>query len=104
MGKKHGHGDRPDGSAVLTVEPARIPEQAAPKAKLTEKEYRRELRRLHGELVAMQGRARLNVITHLLGQVPYEPLPRRTVVLPKRKVDRADAATDVPLHRIPTPF
>src|SRR3954453_12232338 len=53
MAKKH-HDRHADGSGVLTVEPARIPEQAAPKEKLTEKEYQRELRRLHGELVAMQ--------------------------------------------------
>ena len=38
-------------------------------------------------------RARLNVITHLLAQVPYEPLPRRKVVLPKRKVDSGDVDT-----------
>ena len=49
-------------------------------------------------------RARLNVITHLLAQVPYEPLPRRKVVLPKRKVDSGDVTPDVPLHWIPTPF
>ena len=30
-------------------------------------------------------RARLNVITHLLDHVPYEPLPKRKVVLPDRK-------------------
>ena len=30
-------------------------------------------------------RARLNIITHLLGQVPYEDLPRERVVLPKRQ-------------------
>ncbi len=30
-------------------------------------------------------RARLNLITHLLGQVPYEPLPREKVELPKRQ-------------------
>jgi polyphosphate kinase len=49
-------------------------------------------------------RARLNVITHLLGQVPYEPPPKLTVVLPRRKVDREGAAPDRPLHWIPTPF
>src|SRR5881409_271147 len=53
MGKKH-HDRHADGSGVLTVEPARIPAQAARREKLTEKEYQRELRRLHGELVAMQ--------------------------------------------------
>ena len=36
-------------------------------------------------------RARLNVIAHLLGEIPYDPLPRRRVTLPKRAVD----------HRVP---
>jgi polyphosphate kinase len=49
-------------------------------------------------------RARLNVITHLLAHVPYEPLPKRKAVLPKRKVAPEDAATSVPLRWIPTPF
>jgi polyphosphate kinase 2 len=49
-------------------------------------------------------RARLNVITHLLAHVPYEPLPKRKVVLPKRRVARDDAKTTVPLRWIPTPF
>lgn len=30
-------------------------------------------------------RARLNIITHLLGQIPYEDLPREKVQLPKRQ-------------------
>jgi polyphosphate kinase 2 (PPK2 family) len=30
-------------------------------------------------------RARLNIITHLLAQVPYEEAPREKVVLPKRQ-------------------
>jgi polyphosphate kinase len=30
-------------------------------------------------------RARLNVITHLLSQIPYEKIPRDEVKLPKRQ-------------------
>ena len=30
-------------------------------------------------------RAQLNLITHLLGQIPYKPLPREKVKLPKRQ-------------------
>ena len=48
-------------------------------------------------------RARLNVITHLLGQVPYEPLPKQKIVLPKRKTSDV-VGPRVPLHWIPTPF
>jgi polyphosphate kinase 2 len=48
-------------------------------------------------------RSRLNVITHLLGQVPYEPLATRDIELPKRKVG-AGQEPRVPLRYIPTPF
>jgi polyphosphate kinase 2 len=49
-------------------------------------------------------RARLNIISHLLQQVPYEPVPKRTIELPKRKADPDVAGPRVPLHWIPTPF
>jgi polyphosphate kinase 2 len=48
-------------------------------------------------------RSRLNVITHLLGQVPYEPIATREIELPKRKVG-PDREPRVPLRYIPTPF
>ena len=49
-------------------------------------------------------RGRLNLITHLLSQVPYEPLERRDVELPARQ-DRGDYhEPERPLHHIPTPF
>ena len=32
-------------------------------------------------------RGRLNIITHLLGQIPYTPMPKQDVKLPKRKND-----------------
>jgi polyphosphate kinase 2 len=49
-------------------------------------------------------RGRLNVISHLLSQVPYEPLQRKDVKLPKRQKDD-DYVEPVRLpRRIPTPF
>jgi len=47
-------------------------------------------------------RGRLNIITHLLSQVPYEPLQPRDVKLPERDV--CDDATALPVRHIPTPF
>jgi hypothetical protein len=49
-------------------------------------------------------RGRLNIISHLLSQVPYEPLKSRDVGLPKRKVTARQAKPAVPLKYIPTPF
>jgi polyphosphate kinase 2 (PPK2 family) len=48
-------------------------------------------------------RVRLNVITHLLSQVPYEDLPAPKVKLPKRKVGRYKAA-NYAFKFIPEPF
>ena len=49
-------------------------------------------------------RTRLNIITHLLSQVPYEPVRRKKVALPDR--DQPDGYTepDVPRRYIPTPY
>ena len=49
-------------------------------------------------------RARLNIISHLLSQVPYEPLAPRDITLPKRQQPDGYAPPDLPLRRIPTPF
>jgi polyphosphate kinase 2 len=49
-------------------------------------------------------RGRLNIISHLLSQVPYEPLEPRGVELPKRKVSTEDGEPNLPLKYIPTPF
>jgi polyphosphate kinase 2 len=49
-------------------------------------------------------RARLNIITHLLSQVPYEPLKPRTINLPKRQGPKGYRDPHLPLRRIPTPF
>jgi len=52
-------------------------------------------------------RGRLNIITHLLSQIPYEPLEHRDIVLPKRqkKPPEEQPRQTVPqLREIPTPF
>jgi hypothetical protein len=49
-------------------------------------------------------RGRLNVISHLLSQIPCEPLVRRDITLPKRRGAGGCAEPDVPLRHIPTPF
>ena len=49
-------------------------------------------------------RARLNIITHLLGQIPYEPSNGKKITLPERVVrDDTQSGTIQPRH-IPTPF
>jgi len=51
-------------------------------------------------------RARLNVITHLLKQIPYEPIPRKKIKLPKRDMKHAydDEATMAKRRWIPEVF
>jgi polyphosphate kinase 2 len=49
-------------------------------------------------------RGRLNIITHLLGQIPYEPLEPSEVTLPKRQGAGGYVEPDLPLRYIPTPF
>jgi polyphosphate kinase len=49
-------------------------------------------------------RTRLNVITHLLSQIPYEPLAAREVKLPRRQPARGYVEPDRPLHHIPQTF
>jgi polyphosphate kinase 2 len=49
-------------------------------------------------------RARLNVITHLLGQIPYEPLEPTDVTLPDRKIKREPDGPRVQPRFIPTPY
>ena len=47
---------------------------------------------------------RLNVISHLLSQVPYEPLKPREIKLPRRKVSARRAKATLSLKYIPTPY
>ncbi len=49
-------------------------------------------------------RGRLNIISHLLSQVPYKPLAHRDVTLPKRQRPGGYAEPGLPLRYIPTPF
>jgi polyphosphate kinase 2 len=49
-------------------------------------------------------RGRLNIITHLLSQIPYEPLAPRDVELPKREKPNGYRKPDLPLRQFPTPF
>ena len=49
-------------------------------------------------------RGRLNIISHLLGQVPYEGLKPRDITLPKRQRAGKYAEPDLPLRFIPTPY
>jgi len=49
-------------------------------------------------------RARLNIISHLLGQVPYKPLPHRDIKLPRRQPPGGYVQPGLPLRHIPTPF
>jgi polyphosphate kinase 2 len=49
-------------------------------------------------------RGRLNIISHLLSQVPYKPLATQDVKLPRRQAARGYVEPDVPLRHIPTPY
>ena len=49
-------------------------------------------------------RARLNIISHLLSVVPYEPLERKEITLPKRQGAGGYVEPDLPMRYIPTPF
>jgi polyphosphate kinase len=49
-------------------------------------------------------RGRLNVISHLLSQVAYKPLPPRDITLPKRQRSGGYQEAHLSLRYIPTPF
>ena len=49
-------------------------------------------------------RGRLNLITHLLSQVPYEPLARKEVAFPERQAPGGYVEPDLDPRLIPTPF
>jgi len=49
-------------------------------------------------------RGRLNIISHLLSVIPYEPLEPRDVKLPKRQAAGGYIETELPAKDIPTPF
>ena len=49
-------------------------------------------------------RGRLNIISHLLSQVPYQPLPERDITLPRRQRAGQYREPELQLRHIPTPF
>jgi polyphosphate kinase 2 len=49
-------------------------------------------------------RARLNVLSHILGKVPYEALPRAKIKLPKRQEHGDYKETDYPFRFVPEVF
>src|SRR5690242_328924 len=49
-------------------------------------------------------RGRLNIISHVLSQIPYKPLAHRDIVLPRRQRPGGYTDPDLPLRHIPTPF
>ena len=49
-------------------------------------------------------RGRLNIISHLLSRIPYEPLTLPEVKLPKRQAAGDYVEPNLPLHYIPEPF
>ena len=49
-------------------------------------------------------RGRLNIISHLLSQIPYEPLELKDVTLPRRQRPSGYVEPNLPLRYIPTPF
>jgi Polyphosphate kinase 2 (PPK2) len=61
-----------------------------------------QTRRLQSRINKRRGR--LNIISHLLSQVPYKPLAHRDIALPTRQRADGYVQPDVPLRYIPTPF
>ena len=49
-------------------------------------------------------RARLNIISHLLSQVPYKEIPSATVTLPRRQAARGYKEPDYPYQYIPDAY
>ena len=49
-------------------------------------------------------RARLNIISHLLASIPYEPIPRKKVTLPERQKRGSYKEPDYPYRYIPEKF
>ena len=49
-------------------------------------------------------RARLNIINHLLANIPYRDVPRTKVKLPERRVAAVDQAPKFPLKIIPDEY
>lgn len=46
-------------------------------------------------------RGRLNIISHLLSQIPYQPIPPQEVKMPRKPSPRGYVEPDLPVHRVP---
>ncbi|MGV1035896.1 MAG: polyphosphate kinase 2 [Candidatus Nanopelagicales bacterium] len=49
-------------------------------------------------------RGRLNIISHLLSQIPYKPLADGDVKMPRKPSPRGYVEPSLPLHHVPTTF
>jgi polyphosphate kinase 2 len=49
-------------------------------------------------------RGRLNIISHLLSEIPYKPLSRHNITLPERQEPDGYQEPSLSVHHIPTPF
>ena len=49
-------------------------------------------------------RGRLNIITHMLSRIPYQPMEPRDISLPKRQKPGDYREADLALRHIPTPY
>jgi polyphosphate kinase len=49
-------------------------------------------------------RVRLNIISHLLGSVPYKAMPREKITLPKRQKSDGYVEPDYPHRVVPQKF
>jgi len=49
-------------------------------------------------------RGRLNIISHLLSQIPYEAVPPENITMPEKPKPHGYVEPNLPLHHIPTPF
>ena len=87
MAKNKNKSKQKQHDAEVQARPGGAGQEAGPLPKMKRKAYERQMRVLHGELVALQEwvktsgwtaddkkRSRLNIISHLLSQVPYKPL------------------------------
>ena len=61
-------------------------------------------RRLGGQWAGRSHAAFINIISHLLSQVPYEPLPNDDVTLPERQEAGDYRRPNLTPRVIPTPF
>jgi polyphosphate kinase 2 (PPK2 family) len=87
---------------------AQLEAGAGPPPTMKRKEYERvspaeQTRRLESRIDDKR-RGRLNIISHLLSQVPYKPPAPRDITLPRRQPAHGYVQPDLPLRYIPAPF